>query len=199
MGDISGNIDVDELISFSNDLVEFLRDKKDISNLNQILEHSKALQSSCAADFDEVHSLLQDYQNKIDACKQKTDEAKSEVIADSEIDRLQKELEEEIEREHSFRQELRNVVNEINDLEHQRLSVEEQKQIQRKLRQEDLQAQRALSMYASVTTIIPMDDQFKISGHIVEREKKVVEKFEFDPTEASAFDICNNIWGIINR
>lgn len=48
-----------------------------------------------------------DYQNKIDACKQKTDEAKSEVIADSEIDRLQKELEEEIEREHSFRQELR--------------------------------------------------------------------------------------------
>lgn len=61
MGDISGNIDVDELISFSNDLVEFLRDKKDISNLNQILEHSKALQSSCAADFDEVHSLLQGY------------------------------------------------------------------------------------------------------------------------------------------
>lgn len=61
MGGISGNIDVDELISFSNDLVEFLRDKKDISNLNQILEHSRALQSSCAADFDDVHSLLQGY------------------------------------------------------------------------------------------------------------------------------------------
>jgi hypothetical protein len=41
-----------------------------------------------------------DYQKRIDICKKKTEEAKSEVAADAEIDLLQKELEEEIEKEH---------------------------------------------------------------------------------------------------
>ncbi|KAJ6750381.1 hypothetical protein OIU85_000960 [Salix viminalis] len=47
---------------------------------------------------------------------------------------------------------------------------------------EELRAQRMLSMYASVTNIIPdLDDHSKISGHIVHRDNKAVEKFEFDP------------------
>ena len=48
-----------------------------------------------------------DYQKKIDVCKKKTEEAKSEVAADAEIDLLQKELEVEMEKEHSLMDELR--------------------------------------------------------------------------------------------
>lgn len=48
-----------------------------------------------------------DYQKKIDVCKKKTEEAKSEVAADAEIDLLQKELEVEIEKEHLLMDELR--------------------------------------------------------------------------------------------
>lgn len=48
-----------------------------------------------------------DYQKKIDVCKKKTEEAKSEVAADAEIDLLQKELEVEIEKEHLLKDELR--------------------------------------------------------------------------------------------
>jgi len=33
---------------------------------------------------------------------------------------------------------------------------------------------------------------------IVERDKKVVEKFEFNPEDATAFDICNSIWKMIS-
>uniref|UniRef100_M1D2S2 Uncharacterized protein n=2 Tax=Solanum tuberosum TaxID=4113 RepID=M1D2S2_SOLTU len=56
-----------------------------------------------------------------------------------------------------------------------------------------------LSLYASVTSIIPdLNDQSKISGHIVERDKKVVENFEFDSSNQTAFDTCNNIWKMIN-
>ncbi|KAL3650659.1 hypothetical protein CASFOL_007062 [Castilleja foliolosa] len=56
-----------------------------------------------------------------------------------------------------------------------------------------------LSMYASVTNIIPyLDDSSKISGHIVTRDKKVVKKFEFDPSEVTSFDTCNDIWKMIN-
>ncbi|KAL4021566.1 hypothetical protein IC575_020370 [Cucumis melo] len=69
----------------------------------------------------------------------------------------------------------------------------------KKLEQQELWAQRKLSMYASVTDIIPnMDDQSKISGHIVDRNKRVVQKFEFDPTKISSFDTCNGLWNMIN-
>jgi len=110
---------------------------------------------------------------------------------------------------------------------------------------------RMLSMYASVTNIIPdLDDHSKISGRIlyitidshgfpfvlffycveilssyrvpffqvqccllivegclslilvidiVHRDNKAAEKFEFDPTKISSFEICQSIWEMINK
>ncbi|KAJ9694038.1 hypothetical protein PVL29_009832 [Vitis rotundifolia] len=200
MGDFSRNVDVEKLISYSDDLIECLRSKRDIDSLTQCLEHSSALQSSCDADFSEVQSLVQEYQKKIDACKRKTDEAKSDAATDAEINFLEKELEGELQREQMLREELRTIIYEINDLEHQRVSVEERNQIVKKLKQDDQRAESKLSMYASVTNIIPsLDDELKISGHIVERNKKVVEKFEFDPAKLSVFDTCNRIWKMIDK
>ncbi|XVF08326.1 hypothetical protein REPUB_Repub06bG0216900 [Reevesia pubescens] len=71
----------------------------------------------------------------------------------------------------------------------------------RKFEQDKLKEQRKLSMYASITNIIPdLEDQSRISGHIVilDRDKKVVEKFEFDPAKMTAFDACDSIWKMIN-
>lgn len=48
-----------------------------------------------------------DYEKKIDECKQKTKQARSEVAADSELDLLQGELEEELEKERLLGEELR--------------------------------------------------------------------------------------------
>ncbi|KAK0585308.1 hypothetical protein LWI29_026585 [Acer saccharum] len=48
-----------------------------------------------------------DYQRKIDVCKQKIEQAKSEVAAEAEVDHLQKELEEEFEKERLLQEELR--------------------------------------------------------------------------------------------
>ncbi|GMP85982.1 hypothetical protein CsSME_00038944 [Camellia sinensis var. sinensis] len=91
------------------------------------------------------------------------------------------------------------ITNEISDLENQRASVEERREILRKLEQDEMRAQMKLSMYASVTNIIPnLHENSKISGHIVKRDRKAVEKFEFDPSEATAFDTCNNIWNMIS-
>lgn len=48
-----------------------------------------------------------DYEKKIEVCKQKTERAKSEVAAEAEVDHLQKELEEELEKERALQEELR--------------------------------------------------------------------------------------------
>ncbi|XWS55489.1 hypothetical protein CRYUN_Cryun09bG0004600 [Craigia yunnanensis] len=69
----------------------------------------------------------------------------------------------------------------------------------RKFEQDKLKEQRKLSMYASITSIIPdLEDQSRISGNIVDRDKRVVEKFEFDPAKMTAFDACDSIWKLIN-
>lgn len=59
MGEACGKIDLEKLILYSDDLVGFLKDKKDLNNLERSLQHSKALRSSCDADFNEVQNLLQ--------------------------------------------------------------------------------------------------------------------------------------------
>ncbi|XP_065854047.1 kinetochore protein SPC24 homolog [Euphorbia lathyris] len=199
MGGFSGKIDVDKLLSFSDDLVSVLKEKRDMNILNQSLHQFKALRLSCDAGYNDSRSLLEDYQKKIDECKQKAEKAKLEVSADDELDPLQKELEQEREKEFLLMEELRVINSEINDLERRRILVEEQKQSLKKHEQEELREQRKLSMYASVTTIIPnLDEYSKISGHIVDRNKRKVEKFEFDPTNMTTFDTCQSIWKMIN-
>ncbi|MCD7472832.1 hypothetical protein HAX54_014227 [Datura stramonium] len=107
MVDGSSKVDVEKLISFSNDLVKFLKDDKDVSCLKQCLEQSNALQSQCHSGYHALQSSIQDYQGKINACKQKTTEAQSKAAGDAEIYKLQKELEQEIQREQLLREELR--------------------------------------------------------------------------------------------
>ncbi|KAL5740412.1 hypothetical protein ACOSQ2_029592 [Xanthoceras sorbifolium] len=90
-------------------------------------------------------------------------------------------------------------MNEINDLELKRISIEERKRALKKSEKDELRAEKTLSMYASVTNIIPdLNEQSKISGYMVDRDKKVVEKLEYDPAKMTAFDTCQSIWKAIN-
>ncbi|KAI3474365.1 hypothetical protein Pfo_029226 [Paulownia fortunei] len=199
MGETTRKMDMEELMTYSNNLIGLLNEEKDVVGLKHFLRQSEALQSQCVKDFNEVQKSIEDYERKIDACKQKAAAAESESAADAELDSLQKELEEEQRLDRMLREDLRVIINEIEDLERQRVSGEEEMQTIKKFEQDELRAQMKLSMYASVTNIIPyLDDLSKISGHIVERDKKVVEKFEFDPSKVTAFDTCNNIWKMIN-
>ncbi|KHG02128.1 Chaperone DnaK [Gossypium arboreum] len=182
MGESTRMIDVEKLISYSDDLVEVLKDKRDINNLTQCFQHFNDLRSHCDADCNEVHRLLREYEEKIEACKKKTEQAKLEVADGAEMEYLQKEYQEELEKE-----------------QRQRVSIEERKKNLRKYEQDKLKEQRKLSMYASITNIIPdLEDQSRISGHIVDRDKKVIKKFEFDTSKMTAFDACDSLWKMIN-
>ncbi|KAG4922172.1 hypothetical protein JHK86_050985 [Glycine max] len=102
------NIDVEKLISYSDDLVKVLSEgPRDLNNLSHSLQQTRALSSSCDSDLNEARSFLHDYQNKVDACKQKIEEARSETAADGDLDLLQRELEEELEKERWLKEEFR--------------------------------------------------------------------------------------------
>ncbi|XP_021769665.1 protein diaphanous homolog 1-like [Chenopodium quinoa] len=199
MVDNSPQIDINQLLSYCDDLVGVLRDKRDFNLLTQCVQQSKSIQSSSDSDFNTTQIAISDYQDKIDDCKHKIEVARSEVVSNEELERLQKELDEELKREKLLREDLRVIVDKINELDHQRLSLEEQSQRLKKLEDEHEKEQRKLSFYASVTKIIPdLENPSKISGHIIDRDKKAVEKFEFDPLQEDAFDICNKTWKMIN-
>ncbi|KAG9155905.1 hypothetical protein Leryth_004148 [Lithospermum erythrorhizon] len=192
-------LDINQLLACSSDLVELLSDKKDIISLKHHLDQSFVLSSQCHADFQHAKCALQDYQKKIDMCKQKIAEAKYEEATDAELDLLQKELDDELKREGLLRDELRATTNVIDNLESQRVSIEERWLTLKKLEKADKRAEMKLSMYASVTRIIPnLEDKSIISGHIVEKNKKVVEKFEFESSKMTDYNTCNNIWKMID-
>ncbi|OIW07408.1 hypothetical protein TanjilG_19249 [Lupinus angustifolius] len=91
------------------------------------------------------------------------------------------------------------ISNEFNDLEKQWVCVQQQKKTSLKIEKDKQRAQMMLSMYASVTNIVPnLDDQSKISGYIVEKDKKSVEKFEYDNLKIPTLDVCNDIWNKIS-
>ena len=50
-----------------------------------------------------------DCEKKVDACKQKIEEARSETVTDAELDLLQRELEEDLEKERLLKEEFRYV------------------------------------------------------------------------------------------
>lgn len=186
-------------MSYSDDLVNVLKDDKDISTLKQSLHQSEAVCSQIDGDYNHLERSIEDLQKKIDICRQKVAASKPEIDMDEDIDLLQKELEEGLQRESLLKEECRVIACGINDLEQQSISIEESRQVLRKHDQDDLRTQMQLSMYASVTSIIPnLDDASNISGHIVDREKKKVEKFELDAIRQTSFETCNKIWKLIS-
>ncbi|KAE8679917.1 putative GRAS family transcription factor [Hibiscus syriacus] len=104
MGKSTRMIDVEKLISYSDDLMEVLKDRRDITNVTQCFQHFNDLRSHCDSDSKEVHRLLQ---AMIEACKKKTEKAKSEVVDGAEMDYLQKEFQEEFEKESQLKEEFR--------------------------------------------------------------------------------------------
>ncbi|XP_027929883.1 kinetochore protein SPC24 homolog [Vigna unguiculata] len=200
MAEPSRNMEVERLISYTDDLVKVLVEPRDLNNLSYCHQQNLSLSSSSHSHHHDVRSSLQDCEKKVDACKQKIEEARSETVTDAELDLLQRELEEDLEKERLLKEEFRAIGEEFNDLEQQWISVQEQKKTLKKIEKTKLRAQMILSMYASVTNIVPdLGEQSKISGYIVDKDKDAVEKFDYDTSKMTDFDICNGVWKIISE
>ncbi|CAL9220090.1 unnamed protein product [Arabidopsis halleri] len=200
MGNASENFDIEDLMSYGDDLINLLDVKNGFDVISQSFEQFKALNFACDGDFNQIQCSIEDCKKKLDVCKKKTEEAYSDVAAEDEIERLQKELDEEMERECKLKDELRVVADELKDLNAQLISIDEHKQSTKRKERDGLRAEKKLSMYASVTKVIPdIDGPSKISGYMVDREKRVIEKFQFETNKMTAYETCNSIWSIINK
>ncbi|MQL81576.1 hypothetical protein Taro_014028, partial [Colocasia esculenta] len=99
---------------------------------------------------------------------------------------------------HEVRSSLEAIRENIGDLEHQRLSIKEQRASMKKKERDELRMQNTLCMCAQVTRIIPdLVDQTRISGYIVNGDKKKFERFEFE-SASSSFETCDRLWKMID-
>ncbi|KAL8056818.1 hypothetical protein ABFS82_04G143500 [Erythranthe guttata] len=195
MGEKWRKLDMEELMNYSNNLIQVLKEEKDAFVLNHFLRHTESSQSHWPKHHNQVATSIQDYKRKINACKQEAAVTESDTVADAVLDSLQKVLDEEHQLERKHREDIRVITNGVDDLDRRRVYTEEEFQKIKKVDQNELRAQMKLSMYASVTNTIPdlEDDESKLSGHIVVRDKRAVDKFELDPSK----DNCNTIWKMI--
>ncbi|KAL5216038.1 hypothetical protein ABZP36_007439 [Zizania latifolia] len=187
-------VDVANLLSLGDDLVGVLRESKDGAALAQASAGGRMLQSACRSESGDLEVQLKEYQEKIKSCKEKIEKAKSETISDDKLNTLQKEMEEKLQEEQVLRQDLREVRDELDNLDRERASIEQRKDAVKKKEKDMMKAQNMLSMCVSVTNIMPnFEDQDKISGYIVDKNMKKLERFEFDK-KMSPVDICNKLW-----
>ncbi|KAG2245838.1 hypothetical protein Bca52824_085466 [Brassica carinata] len=180
MGNLSESFDIKDLMSYGDDLISLLNAKNAFNVVSQSFEDLNALRLVCDEDFNQIQRSIQDCKKKLVACKKKTEEAYSDVsVGDDDVEL---------------------VADELKDLNAQWTSVDEQRQSIKRKERDDLRAEKKLSMYASVTKVIPdVEDPSKISGYMVDREKKVIEKFQFETNKMTAYETCNSIWRIINK
>ncbi|CAH8356448.1 unnamed protein product [Eruca vesicaria subsp. sativa] len=201
MGNLSGNFDIVDLMSYGDDLISLLNVKNGFEVVSQSFEDLKTLRLACDEDFNQIQRSIEDCKKKLVACKKKTEEAYSDVsVGDDDIERLQRELDQEMELECKLKDELRVVAEELKDLNAQRTDIDEQRKSIKRKERDELRAEKKLSMYASVTKVIPdVEDPSKISGYMVDREKKVIETFQFETSKMTSYETCNSIWSIVNK
>jgi len=195
--DAGRRVDVASVLSFADDLVGVLLGNKDGGSLAQACDGARMLRSACRIESGDLELQVKEYQDKINSCKEKIDKAKSETVTDEELNTLQNEMDEKLQCEQQLHQDLRAVSDELDSLDRQRASIEERKDAIKKKEKDMLKAQSLLSMCVSVTNIMPnFEDQEKISGYIVDKKMKKLDKFEFEKT-TSPVEICDKLWKMI--
>ncbi|XP_047069532.1 kinetochore protein SPC24 homolog [Lolium rigidum] len=195
--DAGRRVEVANLLSLGDDLIGVLLDTKDGESLGQAGERALMLRSACRSESGDLELQVKEYQEKINSCKEKIDKAKSETVTDEELNTLQNEMEEKLQSEQQLRQELRALSGELDNLDLQRASIEERKDAVKKKEKDLLKAQSMLSMCVSVTNIMPnFEDRDKISGYIVDKNKKKLDKFEFEKTMPPV-EICDKLWKVV--
>ncbi|KAK9005589.1 hypothetical protein V6N11_043017 [Hibiscus sabdariffa] len=59
MGESTRMVDVEKLISYNDDLMEVLKDRRDIANVTQCFQPFNDFRSHCDSDSKEIYRLLQ--------------------------------------------------------------------------------------------------------------------------------------------
>ncbi|NP_001144886.2 Kinetochore protein SPC24 homolog [Zea mays] len=195
--DTGCRLEVDDVLSFADDLVVVLRRSDDADANAQVIAGAGLLRTACRSESDHLHLQLKDYQQKICSCKDKTDKAKAETIAADELSVLQNKMEENLQEDKQLREELRATHNDLENLDHQRASIQDRKNAIKKKDENMRKATYKLSMCVSVTNIIPnLEDRDKISSYTVDKNGKKIQKFEFEKTTPPV-EICNTLWKTI--
>ncbi|KAF8714850.1 hypothetical protein HU200_027384 [Digitaria exilis] len=187
--DTGNPLAVDEAISFVRDLEGVLRASNDGDASAHTGAGARMLLSACRSDSDDLELQIREYQEKIRSCKEKIDKAKAETIPDDELNALQNKMEEKLQEEKQLL-----LRDEIDNIDRQRASIEERRDAIKKQKKDLQKAERIISMCVSVTNIMPnFEDQDQISGYIVDKSGKKIEKFEFEKTMPPA-EICDRLW-----
>ncbi|XP_059077260.1 kinetochore protein SPC24 homolog [Cryptomeria japonica] len=189
------SLDLEGILSLADDLSRVLDTARDFSVLAEVQQEISDLKSVVEEDLSEVQTALKGIEGKVLVHEREVESAKKEGVADEKLQSLHTELEREQQYEHQLMQELRVIEDEMDRLELERSRIESHKEAVNKAKKEEIRAQSELSLYASISRIIPdLSAMDKYMGHIVDREKQKIEKFEFDRTKMSCVEICNRLW-----
>ncbi|KAJ3673188.1 hypothetical protein LUZ60_006562 [Juncus effusus] len=100
-------VNFDNFLSLSEELIGVVDNKNDGEKLTQSSHNSESIFSSFFSSYSDVRSQTEDYENKIAALKREIEKGKGETVPESELLKIQNELEQKKEEEISLLEELR--------------------------------------------------------------------------------------------
>lgn len=59
MGNLSENFDIEDLMSYGDDLINLLNDKNGFDAVSQSFEHLRALNFACDEDFNQIQGSIE--------------------------------------------------------------------------------------------------------------------------------------------
>ncbi|KAL6650782.1 hypothetical protein ACP70R_009707 [Stipagrostis hirtigluma subsp. patula] len=181
--------EAENVLSLTGELPGVLRRGEDGEREAQARAGAGMMRSTGLSDTADLERQLKEYLEKIDSCKEQIQKVKAETITDDDLNAHQNELDEKLQEEQQLP-----ARDEADNLVRQRASIKERNDAIRKKQRDKQKAEHMLSMLVGVTKIMPnLEDKDKISGWIVDKSGKKIEKFEYDKTTPQ-FDVCNELW-----
>lgn len=188
--------EAEEVIGVMESLSTVINTDDEFHAIQQIAQNLRSLVNMCQINQKEVQDCVQGLREKVKAKEQRILNAQKSNLKDEELEALRNNLAQARIEEEKARATARSLEEHLDGLAEQLQSVEAQKQTLVSLAAEEVQLKNELSLFSTISSIIPDLSQTQVfAGTLLDKED--VKEFTLDSSDMSAFQQSKTIWDMI--
>ncbi|XP_073389590.1 kinetochore protein SPC24 homolog [Physcomitrium patens] len=188
--------EAEEVIGVMKSLSSIVNTDEDFNTIQQVVQNLESLVNNCLLQQKQVQSCIQGLREKVKAKEQRILNAQKLNLKDEELEELRNNLAEARIEEEKARATARSMEEHLDGLAEQLQSVEAQKQTLAALASEETQLKNELSLFSTISGIIPDLAKANVfAGTLLDNED--VREFTLDYSDMSPYQQSKTIWDMI--
>lgn len=188
--------EAEEVIAVVESLSALINTDGEYHAVQQIAQTLRSLVDMCHVNQREIQECVQGLQEKVKAKEERILNAQKSNLKDEELEEVKSNLAQARIEEEKARATARSMEEHLDGLAEQLQSVEAQKQTLMSLAAEEVQLTNELSLFSTISSIIPDLSQTHVfAGTLLDKDD--VEEFILDCSKMSAFQQSKTVWDMI--